>query len=255
MRFRFEAILSSDWNECLAPCGPFDALAFNFPTLEVELGDIFRLYTGNRISLADAIRHIEKMLPHPITRAQMDAYLAESFTTYTGVPNLIDWCLSKNILFMINTTGMIGYFQRVFARNLLPRVPVISAHPMIRFSPRTDDPQYIYEVFEVGDKGKNTAQVARTMGIPAEKVIIMGDSGGDGPHFGWGAKAGAFLIGSMTKTSLDSYCLKRNIRINHRFGIDYSNSKQQNQQNEMQVNFMDLTATLEEILKNHQFAV
>ena len=83
-------------------------------------------------------------MPAPIRPEQIDAYLDESFATYTGVTDLIEWCLSKNIVFMINTTGMIGYFQRVFARGLLPRVPVISAHPMIRFSERNSDPPCVY---------------------------------------------------------------------------------------------------------------
>lgn len=180
----------------------------------------------------------------------MDAYLAEAFTTYTGVPNLIEWCLSKNILFMINTTGMIGYFQRVFAKGLLPRVPVISAHPMVRYPENRTDPRYIYDLFETRDKVKNSEAVIRSLGIPADKIILMGDSGADGPHFEWGAKTGAFLIGSMTKTSLDDYCRRKNIMINLRFGVDYSEAGYKDVQKEMQVNFMDLATTIEEMVDN-----
>ena len=30
----------------------------------------------------------------------MDAYIDHSFETYKGVPDLIDWCFRKNILFL-----------------------------------------------------------------------------------------------------------------------------------------------------------
>lgn len=33
---RYRAMISSDWNECLAPCGPFDAIAFTYPDLEPD---------------------------------------------------------------------------------------------------------------------------------------------------------------------------------------------------------------------------
>ena len=140
----YKAIISSDWNECLAPCGPFDCISFNHPQLEAPLTGIFRQYTGNRISLGEAIEKIQQLLPAPVTPEQMDAYLDASFATYPGVADLIEWCLSNRILFMINTTGMLGYFQRAFAKGLLPRVPALSAHPMIRFAGCSSDPQYIY---------------------------------------------------------------------------------------------------------------
>jgi 2-hydroxy-3-keto-5-methylthiopentenyl-1-phosphate phosphatase len=244
----YKAIVSSDWNECLAPCGPFDFISFNFPQIEPQLTAIFRQYTGNQITLGQAIGHIRKLLPDPVEPEQMDAYLDEAFTTYTGVPNLIEWCLSHNILFMINTTGMIGYFQRIFARGLLPQVPVISAHPMIRYPGNRSDPRDIYDLFETRDKAKNSDAVIRALEIPADKIIVMGDSGGDGPHFEWGSHKSAFLIGSMTKTSLDDYCSTKNIMIDLRFGIDYSKEEKKDAQKEMQVNFMDLAATIEEIV-------
>jgi hypothetical protein len=178
----------------------------------------------------------------------MDAYLDESFITYTGVPELIEWCSSNDILFMINTTGMIGYFQRIFAKTLLPPVPVVSAHPMLSYPPSTGSSFRVYELLETWDKSKNTGEVARSQAIPAGKIILLGDSGGDGPHFDWGAAIGAFLIGSMTKPSLDAYCRKKDIEIDLRFGLDYSRREKRNPQKELQVNFMVLTTTIKEFV-------
>ena len=153
-----------------------------------------------------------------------------------------------DILFMINTTGMIGYFQRVFAKGLFPRVPVISAHPMIRYPDQASDPDDIYDLFETSDKAQNTEVVARHYEVSSKHIILMGDSGGDGPHFEWGAKGNAFLIGSMTKPSLDKYCRQKNIKINLRFGIDYAEVKEKDHQKEMQVNFSDLASIIEDSL-------
>jgi hypothetical protein len=250
MTVRYKAIVSSDWNECLAPCRPFDFISFNFPETESQLDAIFRQYTANQITLGETVGLIRTVLPDPVKPEQMDAYLDEAFTTYTGVANLIEWCLNKNILFMINTTGMIGYFQRVFAKGLLPRVPVISAHPMIRFSETGSDPRHIYDLFETGDKANNTETAIRSFGISSDRVVLMGDSGGDGPHFEWGSKTGAFIIGSMTKSSLDECCSKKNIKIDLRFGIDCTKDDKRNIREEMQVNFMDLTTTIEEVVDN-----
>jgi 2-hydroxy-3-keto-5-methylthiopentenyl-1-phosphate phosphatase len=248
MSLSYIGMVSSDWNECLAPCGPFDCIAFSHPELETQLAGIFRDYTGCRTSLAEAVGKIQNLLPVPVTVEQMDAYLDKSFVTYTGVADLIEWCLTKNILFMINTTGMIGYFQRVFARGFLPRVPVLSAHPMIRFPKGNNDPRYIHQLFETRDKGKNTRATIGSLKIPAQKIILLGDSGGDGPHFEWGSQAGAFLVGSMTKPSLDRYCREKDILINLRFGLDYSQGKDKNEPQEMQVDFMDLASKIEEIM-------
>ena len=242
----YKAIVSSDWSECLSPSGPFDCLAFNHPEFETELALVFRQYTGNRISLGQAAAKIKRLLPNPLSPNQMDAYLDASFATYAGVPDLIQWCLDNQILFMINTTGMIGYFQRIFAKGLLPPVPVLSAHPMIRYPGLKSDPPDIYELFETRDKGQNTAAVAGSVGIQTAKIILMGDSGGDGPHFEWGAGSGAFLIGSMTKASLDSYCREKGIVINLRFGLDYSKGEKKDQQKKLDINFMDLTTRIEE---------
>jgi 2-hydroxy-3-keto-5-methylthiopentenyl-1-phosphate phosphatase len=250
INLKHKAIVSSDWNECLAPCGPFDFISFNHPELTSNLATIFQQYTGNLISLGEAARQIQDLLPAPITTEQMDAYLDKSFSTYTGVPDLIEWCLNKNILFMINTTGMIGYFQRIFAKALLPQVPVVSAHPMIRFTERKSDPPSLYDLLEIQDKSKNTAAVVRAFNIPPKKIIVMGDSGGDGPHFEWGAGIGACLIGSMTKPSLKTYCQKKGIVINAYFGLSYTAAEKKDPKREMQFNFMDLASLIEELLKS-----
>ena len=207
---RYRALVSSDWNGCLAPCGPFDFISFAHPRLKPDLNAIFQQYTDNIISLGEAAAQIRGLVPKSITPDQMDAYLDESFTTYTGVPELIEWCSSHNILFMINTTGMIGYFQQIFANNFLPPVPVVSAHPLIRYLRNTSGSCRFYELLETRDKSKNTDRVARSLAIPAAKIILLGDSGGDGPHFEWGKANGAFLVGSPVgdETSLTSTGMK-----------------------------------------------
>jgi len=85
MTITYRALFSSDWNECLAPCGPFDVMAFHYPDLNDPLNVIFKQYTGNKISLGEAAEQIKQLLPSPITRDQMDAYLKAAFQRYTGV--------------------------------------------------------------------------------------------------------------------------------------------------------------------------
>ena len=245
---RYKAIVSSDWNECLAPCGPFDCISFAYPQLAPGLETIFKQYTGNRISLGQATHQIRKLLPAPIPPELMDAYLDKYFTTYQGVPELIEWCLGNDILFMINTTGLLGYFQRIFAKGLLPIVPVLSAHPMIRYPGQVTDPPQVYELLEIEDKGGNTAAVMRTSEIPPAKIILMGDSGGDGPHFEWGAGVGAFLVGSMTKPSLQEYCQSKSILIDCRFGFTYAQGEKKDPEKERQVDFMGLTSLIAEFV-------
>jgi len=245
---KYKAIISSDWSECLAPCSPFDFISFNYPQLTTRLETIFKQYTGNRISLGEAARQIQRLLPNPITENLMDAYLDHSFSTYPGVPELIEWCFSRDILFMINTTGMVGYFQRILAKRLLPGLVLLSAHPMVRYPTRNSDPHQIYNLFEIKDKAKNTEAATKAQHIPPNKIIIMGDSGGDGPHFEWGAKVNAFLIGTMTKSSLENYCFAKNIKINFKFGISYAQNQNNDREKEMQVNFMDLSSCIEEVL-------
>jgi len=244
----FKAIFSSDWSECLSPSGPFDFIAFVYPQIELELKEIFRSYTGNLISLGEACSRIQRTIPGPITPEMMDAYLEREFAVYRGVPELIEWCAGNGILFMLNTTGMIGYFQRVFAKGLLPRVPVLSANPLFRFAPGDGDPPLILDLHETRDKGRNTAAVVARMGIPAQRIIVMGDSGGDGPHFEWAHQAGAFIIGSMTKHSLAAYCDRQKIAIGRRFGLVYGKGETRDVEREMAIDFRDLINTIEEVL-------
>jgi len=245
----YKAIISSDWSECLSPSGPFDFIEFHFPSLAPELKTIFRSYTGNRIALGEACRRIKTLLPEAVTVDMMDAYLDRSFAAYPGVPELMEWCLKNNILFMINTTAMIGYFQRVFAKGLLPRLPVLSANPLFQFPLSATDPDILLPLLETSDKGKNTEQIVRQFGIPANKVVVMGDSGGDGPHFEWGRRTGAFTIGSMTKDSLSTYCRDKNIAIDLRFGVSYARKEPRDVERERQFHFLDLTAPLQSVLK------
>ena len=180
----------------------------------------------------------------------MDAYLDASFATYRGVVDLIRWCAENQILFVINTTGMQGYFQRAMEKGLLPRGIVVAANPMISY-PGTGTE--MYEVGEIEDKAKNTETVMRAHGISPNKVIIMGDSGGDGPHFAWGASVGAHLVGSMTKESLDKYCKSKGIEIGTRFGVTYSEGAKRDTGREMEVDFMGLVAVVERVMKeNHK---
>jgi 2-hydroxy-3-keto-5-methylthiopentenyl-1-phosphate phosphatase len=249
-RSAYRAIISSDWNECLAPCGPFDVFAFHYPHLGSDFNKVFKQYTGNVISLSDAVKAIRKLVPEPITAEQMDAYLEDAFVTYRGVPELIAWCLERGILFMVNTTGMLGYFQRVFSKALLPLVPVISANPMILYPALETDPPEMHDLFEIDDKGKNTELVIHTFGIPPKRTILMGDSGGDGPHFEWGARQGAFLIGSMAKPSLTRFCQERGLKMGLRFGLSYTKGEKRDLEREMGVDFMDLSSLIAEVLED-----
>ena len=153
-------------------------------------------------------------------------------------------------MFMINTTGMQGYFQRATAKGLLSPGIVIAANPMISYPGHEME---MYEVREIEDKVINTESVLRKYGIPAQKLIIIGDSGGDGPHFEWGASVGAYLVGSMTKPSLESYCGKKGIEIKTRFGVSYSEGEKKDLAREMEVDFMGLVPVIREALaKTHE---
>lgn len=242
---KYRAIVSSDWNECLAPCGPFDVIAHTYPEFGPGLDRVFRQYTGNRMSLGQAAGVIGEMLPGPITRREMDLYLDARFEIYPGVVDLIEWCARRQILFMINTTGTIGYFQRIFAKGLLPPVPVLSAHPMIRYPAAGTDPASILALHETSDKGTHTEATARRFDVPLERVIVMGDSGGDGPHFAWAARSGAFKIGSMIKASLDGFCREKGIRIDVRFGVSYGDGEKRDAARERAFDFMALSTVIE----------
>jgi len=207
----YRALVSSDWNECLSPSRPFDPLVFLFPELEDRLKEIFLAYTSNQISYARALELIKQMMPGPISRGDMDKYLYEKFSLYPGADEFIKWCRENQVLFMINTTGWIGYFQRAIQLKLIPPVDYISASPFIEFSESLNlSFLYLYDIY---DKPVNTKKVMDKFKI--KNVFLIGDSGGDGPHFEWGKKNNCVLIGCMTKPSLKSYCEKKG------FSIDY----------------------------------
>jgi 2-hydroxy-3-keto-5-methylthiopentenyl-1-phosphate phosphatase len=243
---RYKAIVSSDWNECLAPCGPFDYISFVYPELNATLTRVFQQYTGNEIPLGKAIQIIREMLPEPISQEQMDGYLESQFRIYNGVTDFMEWCLSKNILFMINTTGVVGYFQRIIAKKLIPPIRFLSAHPSVSYGKRRGDPAHIMALFEVQDKGLNTHKAVRSMKNPLQKIILMGDSGGDGPHFSWGADNDAFLIGSMTKASLKTYCREKGLQMDLQFGISYNAGEEKRLKDEMGVDFRELIPVVSE---------
>lgn len=238
---QYSALVSSDWNQCLASCGPFDVFTYHYPEHRPVIERVFRQYTGNAITLSQVVGQLEALLPKPISRKQMDAYLQNAFATYSGVTDLIQGCLDRGILFMINTTGMVGYFQRAWALKLLPPLAMLAANPMVRFADSSSDwPEHIYEINEITDKAEHTATVADRYGIPFDKIVIVGDSGGDGPHFEWGASVGAYLIGSMTKPSLKRFCDQRGIAIDHLFGRTYAEGEQMRLFQETAVDFRDL---------------
>ncbi len=234
---QYRAIISSDWNGCLAPCGPFDGIAHSFPQQTSQLDALFKAYTSNRISLVKACDTIRTLLPGPITVSQMDAYLDRAFTTYTGVCELIDWCRQNSILFMINTTGPTGYFQRALAKGYLPPIAALSSNDLTRFPAAPSDPTLMLALDEIQDKGGNSARVLQSMGHTIQACIIIGDSGGDGPHFEWGAQTGALLIGSMPKPSLLAYCSEKAIAIDLLVGRDAED-----------FDFMGLTPVIEDFL-------
>jgi hypothetical protein len=244
----YKALLSSDWNECLAPCGPFDAIIRHYPQCAADLETVFRLYTGNQITLGEAVRRIGTRVPGHLTPTQMDTYLEETFRTYRGVSELMRWCHDHDVLFMLNTTGMIGYFQRVLAKAYLPPLPVLSANPMVRFDPSPVDPPQILPLLETTDKPVHTAAVAARYAIAGDKIFLMGDSGGDGPHFKWGAGVGAHLIGSMTKPSLRRYCHDRGIFISHFVGHTYASAEPKALDKEMAFDFIGIKDIIEPVL-------
>lgn len=244
---QYKAVISSDWSECLSPNGPFDPISFCYPQLKEELQTVFRQYTGNSITLTEATARICELIPSSFTEDQMDSFLESSFRTYTGVPELIQWCLDNNILFVLNTTGSQGYFQRVFAKKLLPKAPVVAANPFIVFPHGQDDPLFPCQVLEIEDKPKCTRTVLELARLDPSRLVVMGDSGGDGPHFHWASEAGAFTVGSMTKSSLAAYCESRNARIGLKFGAMYGPNEPRDVEREMTFDFRDLIGHLERL--------
>ena len=238
----YRGLVSSDWNECLAPTGPFDPIAFIYPELKEELDDIFKNYTSNLIPLSEAVSEIVKLLPQPVSVAQMDAYLDECFAVYSGVVDMIDMLAANDILFMINTTGAQGFFQRIMEKKLIPPVPFVAANPFVKFPGVETDPRFPLLVLETSDKGVNTENVMKRFKIDPSKVVVIGDSGGDGPHFKWGASVGAFLIGSMTKVSLKNFCVKNDVILDNYFGVVYSEKEQRDVLREQTFDFKELGA-------------
>jgi hypothetical protein len=119
---------------------------------------------------------------------------------------------------------------------------------MIRYPKSDSDPLHIYDLFETADKSKNTESAMKSFNLSSNKVIIMGDSGGDGPHFKWGAENSGFLIANMTKPSLRRYCEQNDISIHTQFGPSYADGEARDMGKEMQVDFMDLTPVIENFL-------
>lgn len=243
---QYRAAVSSDWSECLSPNGPFDPISFTYPELEPDLARIFKDYTGNVITLKHAVGLILKLLPQSLTMEQMDAYMDANFRTYTGVPDLIEWCLSRDILFMLNTTGTQGYFQRAIAKGLIPPVPVVAANPVIRYPHPDDGNRYAYEILEIDNKATSSEAMLRDWNLAPGRLVVMGDSGGDGPHFKWAAATGAHRIASMAKQSLQTYCTSNGITINTFFGLKYGPGEDRDPDREMKVDFIELTSVIEE---------
>jgi len=248
----YRGLISSDWSECLSPNGPFDFMSFVYPELRSDLASIFKQYTGNEIALSEAMKRCKRLLPAPVNADQMDAYLDEQFAHYTGVPELIEACLFRNILFMINTTGSMGYFQRVFCKKLLPRVSALSAHPGLVFPAGESDPKTLFELQEISDKPVNTALAAKKFQVSPQNILVMGDSGGDGPHFKWAHDQKALCVASMAKPSLKLFCAREHISIGHFIGISYQEGEPRRQTEEMQVDFRELVAFIDDRLGEHQ---
>jgi hypothetical protein len=247
-RPKYKGIFSSDWSECLSPNGPFDPISFNYPELKSELEGIFRQYTGNVIALREAVNRIRSMLPNLLTIEQMDAYLEAEFATYRGVPELMGRLAQNNVLFMLNTTGTQGYFQRAIAKGLIPPVPIVAANPFINFPSVEDGDRYSLTIGEIDDKPVNTEAAIKKHGLSAQKTVIMGDSGGDGPHFRWASGAGAFTVASMAKQSLANFCDKNNVKINEFFGVKYAPGQSRDLEKEMKFNFLDLSEIIEKAI-------
>ncbi len=247
MKPSYTAMVSSDWSECLSPNGPFDVIVFHYPDLQSAIHEIFRRYTGNAITLGSAVRQVSALLPGPITVQQMDTYLDSEFMTYQGVPELMAACLERGVAFVINTTGMLGYFQRVLAKGLLSPVPTaISAHCWVHFSGDGQDPFHFRALHEIADKAANTAAMAAQLDIRPQRIVLMGDSGGDGPHFEWGARVGAKLIGCMVKPSLAQYCRAHGIFL-HPFGHTYGAGEDRVLEKELAYDFRALIEVIQQV--------
>lgn len=244
----FQYLVSSDWSECLSPNGPFDPLIHVWPELESDLTRTFSSYTSNEISLSRAIEEIQALLPRELTSRDMDAFLRERFAAYNGLSRLINWCLSRGAAFMINSTGPMGYFQRAMANGFLPRIPLLSAHPFLQYPSAETDPEHIFPLREIEDKGVNTQAALDALDIPPQNAAVVGDSGGDGPHFAWAAERGALRIGVNTKSSLESYCAERGITIHSRVGVAYRAGESRDKEAESQTDLTKICQILQQQL-------
>lgn len=140
---------------------------------------------------------------------------------------------------MINTTGSQGYFERAIAKKLLPCPTALSAHPEINFG--NDGDSYVYYALqEITDKPVNTEKAAKQFQIAPQNIIVVGDSGGDGPHFKWAADQQATRIASMAKPSLKAYCREQQIKINRFHGLSYDAGDSRREADEMGVDFREL---------------
>ncbi len=236
----FVGMVSSDWSECLSPNGPFDPIGYNYPDLDNDLREIFNNYTSNCITLNQAIIRIKELIPNGLSQFQMDEYLDNNFQIYNGVYDFITWLSEKNILFMINSTGSQGYFQRAIIKGMIPVIPYISANSFIFYDSENLSTKFTCEVSEIEDKAGCSERVALKNHISYEKIIVIGDSGGDGPHFKWGASKGVSLVGSMTKSSLSKYCEAKAIKIDKHIGPLYKQGDKRNLELEYQYDFREL---------------
>ncbi len=247
MSTRFRALISSDWNQCLSPCGPFDPLVYHYPELEPAIKKVFLDYTGNKISLSTALDKIRAFVSEPLSCSRMDAYLDTEFSLYPGVLELVKWCRKNEVAFMINTTGFMGYFQRLFDRGLFPVPDALAANKMIFYSNAECIPEITFELTETSDKGIFTAEVVRRLGLELNKVMVIGDSGGDGPHFQWAKHNGAVLVAAMAKQSLLAFCKSREIEID--FFIGPGGKNQGYRTTSGDADFLDLLPLLKEMVR------
>jgi hypothetical protein len=141
---------------------------------------------------------------------------------------------------------MMGYFQRARVKRLLPALDAVSAHPMLRFASVPGVEISFHDLYEIEDKPKNTQKVMERFHLPASRLFILGDSGGDGPHFAWGAARGAHLVGCMTKPSLKAYCRKHHIRLNLDFGLSPPPGEPRDPQSEMGFDYMELATYMDQ---------
>jgi hypothetical protein len=123
-------------------------------------------------------------------------------------------------------------------------VPVLSANTLVRYPARASDPATILELNETSDKCRNTAETAARLRIPKGKFVVLGDSGGDGPHFEWAEREGGFKVASMAKASLQSFCAAKKIAVDRFFGLTYAAGEARDLEREMRVDFRELVPVI-----------